>query len=150
MSLSFVESHVCVGVPSFVSVRFMSTMVSCSRLPPSVPVLFPKLSCLLLKSPVSMTLSRPKQNPSMISLEGLPLGQYNVEVCSVPVVVCIVIVNCSVEVAPLVGIGLTTSKFIPFLTSIATPPPCLLSLSALVMAGSPKRTTCHVYAEMFR
>ena len=68
MSLSFVESHVFVGVLSFVSVRFMSTMVSCSRLPPGVRVLFPKLSCLLLKSPVSMTLSRPKQNPSMISL----------------------------------------------------------------------------------
>ena len=28
MSLSFVVSHVCVGVLSFVSVRFMSTMVS--------------------------------------------------------------------------------------------------------------------------
>ena len=80
MSLSFFEPHVCVvGVLSFVSVRFMTTMVSCSRLPPGVRVLFPKLSCLLLKSPVSMTLSRPKQNPSMISLEGLPLGQYNVE-----------------------------------------------------------------------
>ena len=79
MSLSFVESHVCVGVLSFVSVRFMSTMVSCSRLPPGVQVLFPKLSCLLLKSPVRMTLSRPKQNPSIISLEGSLLGQYNVE-----------------------------------------------------------------------
>ena len=119
MSLSFVESHVCVGVLSFVSVRFMSTMVSCSRLPPGVQVLFPKLSCLLLKSP--------------IRLEVLPLGHYNVEMCSVPVVVCIVIVNCSFEVAPLVGIGLTTSKLIPFLTSIATPPPCLFSLSALAM-----------------
>ena len=74
----------CVGVLSFVSVRLMSSMVSCSRLPPVVRVLFPKLSCLLLKSPVSMMLSRPKQNPSMISLEGLPLGQYNVEMCSVP------------------------------------------------------------------
>ena len=80
MSLSFVESYVCVGVLSFVSVRFMSTMVSCSRLPPGVRVLFPKLSCLLLKSPESVTLSHPKQNPSMISLEGLPLGQYNVEI----------------------------------------------------------------------
>ena len=69
MSLSFVASHVCVGVPSFVSVRFMSSMISCSRIPPGLRVLFPKLSCLLLKSPVSMTLSRPKQNPSMISLE---------------------------------------------------------------------------------
>ena len=133
MSMSFVQSHVCVGVPSFVSVRFMSTIVSCSRLPPGVRVLFPKLSCLLLKSPVNMTLSRPKQNPSMITLEGFPLGQYNVEMCSVPVVVCIVIVNCSFEVAPLVGIGLTTSKLIPFLTPPATPPPYLFSLSALVM-----------------
>ena len=50
------------------------------------------------------------------------MGQYNVEMCSVPVVVCIVIVNCSFVDAPLVGIGLTTSKLIPFLTSIATPP----------------------------
>ena len=123
MSLSFVESHVCVGVPSFVSVRFMSSMVSCSRLPSVVRVLFPKLSCLLLKSPVSMTLSRPKQNPSMISLEGLPLGQYNVEMCSVPVLVCIVIVNCSFEVAPLVGIGLTTSKLIPFPHQYSYPTP---------------------------
>ena len=32
MSLSFVESHVCVGVPSFVSVRFMSSMVPVARL----------------------------------------------------------------------------------------------------------------------
>ena len=71
MSLSFVASHVCVGVPSFVSVRFMSSMISCSRIPPG---LFPKLSCLLLKSPVSMMLFRPKQNPSMISLEGLPVS----------------------------------------------------------------------------
>ena len=122
MSLSFVESHVWVGVLSFVSVRFMSTMISCSRVPPEVRVLFPKLSCLLLKSPVRMTLSRPKQNPSMISLEGSLLGQYNVEMCSVPAVVCIVIVNCSFEVALLVGIGLTTSMLIPLLTSIATPP----------------------------
>ena len=133
MSLSFVASHVCVGVPSFVSVRFMSSMISCSRIPLGLRVLFPKLSCLLLKSPVSMTLSRPKQNPSMISLEGLPLGQYNVEMCSVPVVVCIVIVSCSFEVASLVGIGLTTSKLIPVLTSIATPPPCLFGLSALAI-----------------
>ena len=131
VSLSFVESHVCVGVLSFVSVRFMSTIISCSRLPPEVRVLFPKLSCLLLKSPVSMTLSRPKQNPSMISLEGLPLGQYNVEMCGVPVVVCIVIVNCSFEVALLVAIGLTSSKLISFITSIATPPIRLFSMSAL-------------------
>ena len=84
-----------------------------------------------------MTLSLPKQNPSMISLEGLPLGQYNVEMCSVPVVVCIVIVNCSFEVAPLVEIGLTTSKMIPSLTSIATPPPCLFGLSALAIGWQP-------------
>ena len=126
MSLSFVESHVRVDVLSFVNVRFMSSVISYSRVSPVVRVLFPKLSCLLLKSPVSMTLSHPKQNPSMISLEDLPLGQYNVEMCSVPVVVCIVIVNCSFEVAPLVGIGLTTSKLIPFLISIATPPVCLV------------------------
>ena len=43
MSLSFVESHVCVGVLSFVSVRFLSTMVYCNRLPPGVGVLFTKL-----------------------------------------------------------------------------------------------------------
>ena len=49
--------------------------------------------------------------------------------CGVPVVVCIVIVSCSLEVAPLEGIGLTT-KLILFLTSIATPPPCLFGLSA--------------------
>ena len=133
MSLSFVESHVWVGVFSFVSVRFMSSVISCSRVPPEVRVLFPKISRLLLKSPVSITLSRSKQNPSMISLEGSLLGQYNVEMYSVPVAVCIVIVNCSFEVALLVGIGLTTSKLIPFLTSIATPPPRLFSLSALTM-----------------
>ena len=68
MSLSFVESHVWVGGLSFVSVRFMSSVISFSSVPPEVRVLFPKLSCLLLKSPVSMTLSRPKQNPSMIVL----------------------------------------------------------------------------------
>ena len=42
MSLSFVASHVCVGVPSFVSVRFMSSMISCSRIPPGLRVLLPK------------------------------------------------------------------------------------------------------------
>ena len=40
MSLSFVESHVWVGVLSFVSVMSMSTMISCSRVPPEVRVLF--------------------------------------------------------------------------------------------------------------
>ena len=140
-SLSFVDSHVCVGVLSFVSARFMSTMVSCSRLPPGVRVLFPKLLCLLLKSPVSVTLSRPKQDPSMISLEDRHLGQHNVEMRSVPVVVCTVIANCSFEVAPLVGIGLTTSKLTPFLTSIATPPPCLFSLSALAMGWQPVKNS---------
>ena len=136
ISLLFVDSHVCVGVLSSVSVRFMSTMISCFRVPPEVRVLFPKLSCLLLKSPVSMTLSSPKQNPSMISLEGSLLGQYNVEMCSVPVVVCIVIANCSFEVALLVGIGLTTSKLIPFLTSIPHPHVCLVC-QLWPWAGSP-------------
>ena len=84
LSLSFVESHVWVVVLSFVSARFMSTMIFCSRAPLEVRVLFPKLSCLLLKSPVSMTLSRTKQKRSMISLEGSLLGHYNVEMCSVP------------------------------------------------------------------
>ena len=123
MSLSFVASHVCVGVPSFVSVRFMSSMISCSRIPPGLRVCFQNSHVCCLKSPVSMTLSRPKQNPSMISLEGLPSGQYNVEMCSVPVVVCIVIVSCSFEVAPLVGIGLTTSKLIPVLHQYSYPTP---------------------------
>ena len=89
--------------------QILSSVISCSRVPPEVRVLFPKLSCLLLKLPVSMTLSRPKHNPSMISPEGSLLGPYNVEMCSVPVVVCIVTVNCSFEVALLVGIGLATS-----------------------------------------
>ena len=91
--MCLVESHVWVGVLSFVSVRFMSSVISFSRVSPEVRVLFPKLSCVQLKSSVSMTLSRPKQNPSMVSLEGSLLGQYNAEICSVPVVVCIVIVR---------------------------------------------------------
>ena len=122
MSLSFFESHVWVGVLSFVSVRFISSVISFSRVLPEIRVLFPKLSCLLLKSPVSMTLSRPKQNPSMISLEGSFVEMFST-----------VIVNCSFQVALLVGIGLITSKLIPFLSSIATPPPRLFCLSALAM-----------------
>ena len=80
---------------------------------------------------VSMTLQRPKQNPSMISLEGSFLGQYNVDMWSVPVVVYIVIVICSYEVTLVVVIVLKTSKLILFLTNIAIPPPRLFCLSAL-------------------
>ena len=60
MSLSFIESHAWVGVLSFASVRFMLLVFPLSRVLPEVRVLFPKLSCLLLNSPVSMTLPRPK------------------------------------------------------------------------------------------
>ena len=88
MSLSFVVSYVWVGVLSFVSVSSMSSVISFNRIQPESRVLFPKLSCLQFKSPVTMALPRPKQNPSMISLEGSLLGQYNVEMYSVPVVVC--------------------------------------------------------------
>ena len=38
MSLSFVESHVWVGVLSFVSDRFMSSVISFSRVPSEVRV----------------------------------------------------------------------------------------------------------------
>ena len=84
MSLSFVESHVWVGVLSFVSVRFISTVISCSRLPPDVRILFPKFSCLLLKSPVKYDVAHHPPPLQTEPLNDFSLGQYNLEMCNVP------------------------------------------------------------------
>ena len=73
MSLSFVESHVCVGVLSFVSIRFMSTMVSCSRLLPGVPVLFPKLM-FAVKITCKYDFVLPQTEPLNDFSSGLPFG----------------------------------------------------------------------------
>ena len=81
-SLSLVVSFVWVGVFSFVSVRFMSSLISFSRVPMFAqcqrwfPVagyhrsLFPKTLMFAVKVTCKYDVARPKQNPSMIFLEG--------------------------------------------------------------------------------